>query len=93
LKNADQLELNDIERFDTEVSIGTNRLMTIIPLISVLFAWLFRNHWSAGLIGGMTYFLLPIVMPMYGRRADKRRNKLIAAINARTERATEQITA
>jgi uncharacterized membrane protein len=93
LKNAGQLELNAIERFDTEVSIGTNRLMAIIPLISVLLVWMFRNHWSAGLIGGMTYFLFPIVMPLYGRRVNKRRIKLLALATTRTAPVTDQITA
>jgi uncharacterized membrane protein len=92
LKNADELALNEIERFDTEVSVVANRLMTIIPLISVLLAWIFRNHWSAGMIGGMTYFLFPIVLPLYGKRVEKKRNKLLMAIKAQAP-ATEQISA
>jgi uncharacterized membrane protein len=92
LKNADELELNEIEKFDTEVSIGTNRLMAIIPLVSVLLAWLFHDHWYAGLIGGMTYFLFPIVMPLYGQRVENRRKNILKAINAHNTSVTEEVS-
>ncbi|HWA33946.1 MAG TPA: TMEM175 family protein [Cyclobacteriaceae bacterium] len=90
LKMADQLELSEIEKFDTEVSVKTNMLMGIIPLISVMVAWILRGHWTAGMIGGLVYMLYQIVMPIYGKRVDKRRNKFLTAL--KTVPATGEIS-
>lgn len=95
LKNADALELNEIEKFDTRVSMQTNLLMAIIPFFSVLLSFIFRGHWLAGLIGGFAYFLYPIVMPIYGGKIGRRRKKLIASqFNAQPQASlTENVPA
>jgi hypothetical protein len=77
LKNAAELDLNEIELFDTRTSIRTNLLMTIVPFISVLFAIVFYKYWFAGMVSGFTYFLYTPVMTIHGRRTDKQRKKLL----------------
>ena len=77
LKNAAQLELNEIERFDTQVRVQANFLMGIIPVISIILSLIFRGHWLAGLIGGFTYFLYTPVMIIHGRRVDRKREKML----------------
>ena len=42
-KQADALQLNEIERFDTKSKITTNTLMAIIPLVSVCIAIVFHS--------------------------------------------------
>ena len=78
LNQADELELNEIEKFDTRASIRTNLLMGSIPLLSVVLAILFRNSWYAGMISGFTYFLYSPVMFIHGRKTDKRRKEFLA---------------
>src|SRR5690606_21142306 len=41
LKKADELDLNEIERFDTRTSIRTNLLMASVPILSAIFALIF----------------------------------------------------
>lgn len=91
LQAADELELNEIERFDTRVSMTTNTLMGIVPLISVAVAILFRGHWMAGGFAGFIYFLYTPIMMVYGRRVDKRRKKLLASLTPVVE-AEENVT-
>jgi hypothetical protein len=79
LKNAADLELNEIELFDTRVSIRTNLLMGSVPLLSVLMAIIFYGHWRAGMISGFTYFLYPVVMYLHGRFVRRSRIKLLSS--------------
>jgi len=48
LEQAEKLDLNEIEVFDTKTSIRTTSLMAIVPAISVLLALIFINSWLAG---------------------------------------------
>jgi len=84
LKNADELDLNEIELFDTRVSIRVNFLMGSVPLLSVILAILLKPHWYAGMVAGFSYFLYSPLRYFYARWSTKERNKLIAEINART---------
>lgn len=77
LKNADELNLNEIERFDTQTSMRTNFLMATVPLLSAILAIIFRNSLFAGMISGFTYFLYTPIMLIHGRRADKDRKKIL----------------
>ena len=77
LSNADSLELNEIEIFDTQTKITTNALMGVVPLISVIIAFIFRGHWMAGMFAGFTYFLYTPIMMIHGHRVDKKRKELI----------------
>lgn len=81
-KQAGQLELTDLERFDTKESIQTNLLMASVPLLSVILAFLFRNSWVAGPVAGFAYFLYTPILAIHGRRSTKRR---IVLLNKQTE--------
>jgi uncharacterized membrane protein len=75
-KNADTLELTEIEKFDTRVSIRTNLLMALVPLSSVLIAFILKPHWTAGMISGFVYFLYSPIMFIHFKRVDRHRKKL-----------------
>ncbi|MFM8912470.1 MAG: TMEM175 family protein [Flammeovirgaceae bacterium] len=79
LRQADALQLTELERFDTKVSINSNRLMCLVPLLSVALAILFRGSWVAGPVAGCTYLLYTPIMTMHGRRVHKNRASLIAS--------------
>ena len=90
LRNADQLDLNEIERFDTQVRVQSNFLMGIIPVFSIILSLIFRGHWVAGLIGGFTYFLYTPVMMIHGRRVDRKREKILIKQAAQSQIALAQ---
>jgi uncharacterized membrane protein len=77
-KQADALQLNALEKFDTKESIRTNLLMATIPLISVVLAFMFRHSWVAGPIAGCTYFLYTPILTLHGRKSRKKRLALLA---------------
>jgi uncharacterized membrane protein len=77
LKKKDELQLNEIEVFDTRTSMQTNFLIGIIPLISAIVAFIFRGHWVAGLLAGCTYILYAPIMGIHSSRVDKHRAKLL----------------
>ena len=79
-RHAAELELNDLERFDTLTKIKMNRLMAIIPLISVVIAIIFHSYWLVGMVAGFVYFLYTPVMFVFGRRRDKARRALLASM-------------
>lgn len=77
LKQADALQLNEIEIFDTKTSMRSNLLMALIPLFSVVLALTIPNSMIAGTVSGFAYFLYMPVMFLFGKRTDKRRKKLL----------------
>jgi Predicted integral membrane protein len=81
-QRSDELELNDIEKFDTKVKVRTNVLMASVPLISVLMAILLKPHWSAGMISGFTYFLYTPIMLIHGRSVEIKRKKLMEGLGS-----------
>jgi uncharacterized membrane protein len=80
-RQAEALELTEIEQFDTRTKIRTNTLMAAVPLLSVLMAILFHSHWIAGLASGMTYFLYTPIMIVFGKRVDRNRKKLLERLH------------
>jgi len=80
LKNADILELNEIERFDTLSSIRLNLLMGAVPLVSVLVAFIFRNYVFSGMYAGFCYFLYPPIMFAFGKYTARKRKKLVDSL-------------
>jgi len=84
-KQADALELNEIERFDTKAKITTNKLMAVVPLISVVIAIVFHWHWVGGMLSGFAYFLYTPVMFIFGRRTTKAREALLASLKQREQ--------
>jgi uncharacterized membrane protein len=89
LKRADELELNEIEKFDTRSSVRANFLMASVPLFSVLLAMLIPNSMAAGTISGFAYFLYFPVMLIFGKRVDRKRKILLERL---TESPVEQPT-
>ena len=80
LKNADALQLNDVERFDTKTKITSNKLMALVPLLSVLVAIILHGNWIGGMLSGFTYFLYTPVMFAFGRRNQKARIALLQSL-------------
>ncbi len=87
LKNSELLQLNEIERFDTKASMIANLIMATVPLISVTVAIVFRNFVFAAMYAGFTYFLYPILMPVFGKYTQKKRKKLLESMPPLTEDA------
>jgi uncharacterized membrane protein len=77
-KKADDLELNELERFDTHASMNTNLLLGVVPLVSVLIAIIFRGHWLGGMLSGFTYFLYTPIMFYHGHKVSKKRKTILA---------------
>jgi uncharacterized membrane protein len=84
LKRAREMELNNIEAFDTQASVTTNLLLASVPLLSVLLAFIFRNHVLAGAFSGFAYFLYWPVMLIYGKHVDKKRVQILKETNEAT---------
>jgi uncharacterized membrane protein len=78
LRRSDALELNEVERFDTRMSMTSNLLLASVPLLSALLALLLGSHWWTGMVSGFTYFLYTPLMFWYGTRSDKKRKALLA---------------
>ena len=81
LKKKNELDLNEIEVFDTHTKIGTNVWMGSVPLLSALISLIFYDSAWAGALAGPIYFLYTPIMFIYGHRVDKRRKKLLASLN------------
>jgi uncharacterized membrane protein len=77
LKSADELKLTRLEVFDTQTKINTNFIMGIIPLLSVLIAFILRGNWMAGMFSGFTYFLITPAMMIQGKMMSKKRKLLL----------------
>jgi uncharacterized membrane protein len=77
LSQAEGLNLNQIEKFDTKASMQANFLMGSIPMLSVLVAFLLYNHPMAGFYAGITYFLYPLAMTLFWRMKGKKRDGLL----------------
>lgn len=77
LKNAEELELNELEVFDTRVSVYSNLLMTSIPLLSVFLALVIPNPGIASAVSGFSYFLYTPAMIIFGRTMDKKRKAIL----------------
>jgi uncharacterized membrane protein len=86
-KQADELELTELERFDTLAKIKMNKLMAIIPLISVVIAVIFHSYWLVGMFAGFIYFLYTPVMFVFGRRTEKARQALMVSMETKETEA------
>lgn len=79
LRKSDELDLNEIEQFDTRVSMRSNLLMASVPLLSVLIAVIFHDYTYVGAYSGFTYFLYTPVMMWHGSNTDKKRKIVLTA--------------
>jgi uncharacterized membrane protein len=80
-KKADELQLNEIEKFDTKTKVTSNMLMASVPLLSVLIAILFRWTWVGGMLAGFSYMLYTPIMFIHGNRSEKKRKALLESLN------------
>lgn len=74
-RRREELELNELERFDTRESIQESVLMCGIAILSLVIV-LVGGAGRAGL-AGMAYMLTPIVMTVNGKVMGRRRKKLV----------------
>ncbi len=81
----ENLSLNEIEEFDTKLSINQNILMAIVPLISTMIAYFKLAGNTSFSVSGMFYMIYVIVMPTYGIIVGKKRARLIQKINDNQE--------
>lgn len=77
-RKRDELELDEYEVFSTKVSLWQNLLMSSIPFISTVIAFLHPFGYGAVNFGiaGFIYMLYPPVMITFGIRMKKRSQKL-----------------
>lgn len=80
VSQADLLGLNDLERFDTRMSMISNLFMASVPIVSVMVAWVLRNSLWAGPIAGFTYFLYTPVMFGFHRWVTRKREPLVRLV-------------
>jgi uncharacterized membrane protein len=78
-RKRDELDLNQLEVFDTRKDIQESALMVIIAAISVGFALSGVSRMAS--LAGMTYMLCPIVMTVHGTLMGKRRRKIEEAFS------------
>lgn len=76
-KKADELGLNEIERFDTRTSIRTNLLMASVPVLSAIFAAVFGDTRLGQMTSGFVYFLYTPLMFIHGAHVNSTRKKLL----------------
>ncbi|HJZ85363.1 MAG TPA: TMEM175 family protein [Polyangia bacterium] len=69
-----ELDLDPVEQFDTRSSILENALLAAVGLLSLLVATVSRNGGLAGLV----YFLLPVIMTIFGTVVGARRRRVAA---------------
>ena len=70
----DELELNELERYDTRASIRENALLAAVPLLSVLLAWILPPRFLS--LAGGVYFLYGPLMTWNGMREGRGRHRL-----------------
>lgn len=78
LSKAVELQLNELEIFDTQTSIRTNFLLGVIPLLSVLIVLVFYRDPLSGMYSGLVYFMYGPIMAWHGQRVDKARKAILA---------------
>jgi hypothetical protein len=78
LKKSDELELNELENFDTKSRRTQNLLMGSVPLISAFLALFMMNNPWAGFACGMTYTLYTPIMMVWGKKVEKGRKLILA---------------
>lgn len=85
LKKRIELELNEIEVFDTRVKIHMNLFLASVPLLSAIVATILNGSPWAAAIAGPLYFLYTPVMFIFGYRMDKKRQKLLKSLSEQQE--------
>lgn len=76
-RKATELELNEIELFDTRANLRANLLMASVPSLSVAITAIFQDSMFVGAYAGFTYFLYTPLMFWNASRMVKRRKKVL----------------
>jgi hypothetical protein len=74
LKFKNELELNELEVFETKVSLYSFAVMAIIPVISILLLFILPDQHQ--FFAGMIYCSFGIIVPVYYTLVDKKRKAL-----------------
>ncbi len=78
IKKKDELQLNEVELFETHSSLQSHVIMGSVPVLSVLVAAIFGHHLVGSIISGFTYMLYPLIFAIWGRARNKVRKKLLS---------------
>ncbi len=81
LKKKEELELTEIEVFDTLTSFQAQFIMAAVPILSVLISVIFHNAIGGG-ISGFIYMTYPLIFGIYSRRRTKQRARLKAKLGS-----------
>ncbi len=81
-RKREELQLDALERVLTRTEIGSMLLLCVPAALSILLATLgpMRGGWVAA--PGMAYMLLPVMMPVFGKYADRQRKRAAIAVAA-----------
>ena len=77
LKHRKELELNDLEYFDSKTSYYVLVIMYSVPLLSVLFSLIFINYYWSGIISGFLYMIYPLVFAIFHNKRTRLRKKAL----------------
>ena len=77
LSKAEERSLNNLEIFETKISIYGNLLMASVPLLSIALALIIPHPVIAGIVGGVTYLLYWPVMSIFEKKTSKKRKQLL----------------
>jgi len=75
-----QLELTELEAFDTRTDIRESLLNVAIATVSLAIAVFGRGEFAG--IAGMTYMMTPVVMTVHGTLNGRRRKRLVKLLTA-----------
>jgi len=89
LKRRVELELTELEAFDTRVKILANILLASVPAVSAISAMIFYRYPWVAAVAGPLYFLYTPVMFIFGYTTDKKRNRLLAKLAESAQPAPE----
>lgn len=70
----DELRLNELERHDTRADMGAWSILAATGILSIGLGIVFGS--SAPALPGWAYMILPVVMPLYSARVNRRRKAL-----------------
>ncbi|MCR9254316.1 MAG: TMEM175 family protein [bacterium] len=81
LGKKNELELNEIEIFDTRSGLFSMTLMGSVPFFSVLVSAIFPHTMITGIVSGFMYMLYMPIMIIFGIKRNKNREKLLSNLN------------
>jgi hypothetical protein len=82
-----ELDLNELEVFDTRVDVQESALNVAIGTLSIAIAALGGANFGG--FAGFTYMLCPIILPIHGTLMGKRRNRLEDAFDLKAQTIAE----